>query len=77
MKDGLSAEELKDRAAYNKNIAAEVLEHNGYDYKYLFIWGMPKLWIEEFWAYPSHVMDLMSYFEEVYKIYDSRDSLDE
>lgn len=68
--------ELSEAGQYNKNVLREVLEEGGFDSKYLLEWGMPSCWKDEHWDSPEDVLDLLYYFEEIYQVYDNRDSLD-
>lgn len=70
-------DKLSDRGAYNRETLAKVLEENGYDYNYLFEWGLPSFWNNTYWDYPEYVLKLVYYFESVYGVGDSRDSLEE
>jgi hypothetical protein len=69
--------EISERGAYNRDTLAKVLEESGYDSNYLFQWGLPGFWDDTHWDYPEYVLKLVSYFERVYGISDSRDALEE
>ena len=71
------SDKISKNGRHNRKVLAEILDENGFDSKYLFEWGVPKGWEECFWNDPENVLDLLSYFEDVYKTYDSRDSLDD
>lgn len=68
---------LSKRGLYNRDTLAKVLEQHGYDYNYLFEWGLPSFWDNTYWDYPEYVLKLVAYFESVYGVSDSRDSLEE
>lgn len=67
---------ISKKGRHNRNVLSEVLAHAGYDSKYLLTWGIPYFWDDAYWNYPECVLELVSYFERVYKICDNRDSLD-
>lgn len=67
---------ITENGIHNKNTLGEILDENGFDSEYLFEWGLPAGWEEYDWNDPVNVLDLLAYFEEVYKTYDSRDSLE-
>jgi hypothetical protein len=66
---------ISKKGKHNRKILAEVLENNGFDSKYLLTWGIPYFWDDTYWEYSECVLELISYFESTYKIYDTRDSL--
>lgn len=69
--------DTSERGVYNRDTLAKVLEENGYDSNYLFEWGLPSFWNNTYWDYPEYVLKLVSYFERVYGVSDSRESLEE
>jgi hypothetical protein len=71
------SDEISEQGLFNKNVLAECLEQSGFDSEYLFEWGLPSFWEKAHWHEPMNVLDLLAYFEEVYKTYDTRDSLEE
>jgi hypothetical protein len=66
---------LSSRGTYNRDVLSQVLNENGFDAEYLLEWGMPSSWEEIYWDSADHVLKLTTYFEVMYGICDSRDSL--
>jgi hypothetical protein len=67
---------LSERGRYNRDTLGKVLEENGYDANYLLEWGIPSSWHESHWDSPEYVLKLTAYFETMYNVCDSRDSLE-
>jgi hypothetical protein len=74
--DEISVEEMAEMALYNKQTLKEVLIVAGYDAEYLFEWGLPSFWKENYWSYPEYTVGLFEFLVKKYSLTISPQYLD-
>ena len=63
-----NSEDIYILIQHNKNILISILDHTGYDSKFLLEWGIPDFWQENNWLFPEHVIGLLKFLIKKYSL---------